>query len=300
MARSGELAQISAKGAVAAHHHHQAKIGGVAGEVVDIRAHQGLAAGQDHHGLVRQCRDVVEDAVHFNALSGLDRWGGVAGMLILGRTLPSPAMVEHLARAMTNRPVEAAGGRSWWYGESKRAIRLADGGTQILPGDHHADPLAEAIRWSICEAELIQAIGRGRGVNRTSETPLEVDLLTDVVLPVTIDTVLSWDEARPGRTDIMAARGVLLDNAADRARCFPDLWPTPEAAKQDRWRRVTNCYYRNISNSEMLRSSITVTYQPAGAGQKPRRAMFDLDVIEDPRAWLEQRLGTLILLDVER
>ncbi|CAA7621914.1 conserved hypothetical protein [Magnetospirillum sp. SS-4] len=239
------------------------------------------------------------DVVHFNALSGLDRWGGVAGMLILGRTLPSPAAVEHLARAMTNRPVEAAGGRSWWYGESKRAIRLADGGTQILPGDHHADPLAEAIRWSICEAELIQAIGRGRGVNRTSETPLEVDLLTDVVLPVTIDTVLSWDEARPGRTDIMATHGVMLDNAADRARCFPDLWPTPEAAKQDRWRRVTNCYYRNISNSEMLRSSVTATYQPAGAGQKPRRAMFDLDMIKDPKAWLEQRLGPLVRWDVE-
>jgi putative DNA primase/helicase len=92
---------------------------------------------------------------------------------------------------------------------------------------------------------------------------------------------------------------VMLDNAADRARCFPDLWPTPEAAKQDRWRTVTICYYRNIYNSEMLPSSVTVTYQPAGAGQKPRRAMFDLEVIQDPRAWLEQRLGQIIRWEME-
>ncbi|MBF0325790.1 MAG: hypothetical protein HQL42_12075 [Alphaproteobacteria bacterium] len=162
-----------------------------------------------------------------------------------------------------------------------------------------AAPAAMDIRWSICEAELIQAIGRGRGVNRTSETSLEVDLLTDVVLPVTIDTVLSWDEARPSRADIMAAHGVMLDNAAERARCFPDLWPSADAVRQDRSRSVTFRYYRNISNSQMSHSSVTVTYQPAGAGQKPRRAMFDLEVIRDPRAWLEQHLGKLIRWDAE-
>ena len=34
------------------------------------------------------------DAVHFNGLSGLDRWGDVAGLIVLGRTLPAPATVE--------------------------------------------------------------------------------------------------------------------------------------------------------------------------------------------------------------
>ena len=42
---------------------------------------------------------------------------------------------------------------------------------------------------AICEGELIQAIGRGRGVNRTAETPLEIDLLTDAVLPLTVQEV---------------------------------------------------------------------------------------------------------------
>ena len=77
----------------------------------------------------------------------------------------------------------------------------------------HADPVAEAIRWSICEGELIQAIGRGRGVNRTAETPLEIDLLTDAVLPLTIHEVVPWQQIRPSRRDLMALEGVVLENS---------------------------------------------------------------------------------------
>ena len=99
-----------------------------------------------------------------------------------------------------------------------------------MPGEVHADSTAEAIRWSICEAELIQAMGRGRGVNRTAGKPLQIDLLTDVVLPVTVNELVTWSELRPTRRDLMAARGVVLENAADMAACFPDLWPTAARA----------------------------------------------------------------------
>ena len=78
-----------------------------------------------------------------------------------------------------------------------------------MPGEVHADPTAEAIRWSICEAELIQAMGRGRGVNRTAENPLQIDLLTDVVLPVTVDELdrLVRTLPDPARPDGGARRG---------------------------------------------------------------------------------------------
>ncbi len=139
------------------------------------------------------------EAVHFNALSGLDRWGGVAGIIVLGRTLPAPATVETLAAALTGRvPLPASGDTGWWYGTTERRIRLARG-THALDGEQHADPTAEAIRWSICEGELIQAMGRGRGVNRTAETPLAIDILTDVVLPVTVSELIAWGELRPTR-----------------------------------------------------------------------------------------------------
>ena len=234
------------------------------------------------------------EAVHFNALSGMDRWREVAGLMVLGRTLPAPTTVEGLAGALTNRrPLVSRGDVAWWYEREERRIALADGGVHAVAGEVHADPTAEAIRWSICEGELIQALGRGRGVNRTAETPLEIDLLTDVVLPVAVHEVLAWDEVRPSRHDIMAAAGVELENAADMVRCFPELWDSHEAARKQTQRTGTICYYRDLSNSKLSHSSSVVTYRPAGAGQKDREARFDLAPIPDPRAWLEARLGTL-------
>ena len=135
-------------------------------------------------------------------------------------------------------------------------------------------------------------------MNRTADNPLQIDLLTDIVLPVTADEVISWEDLAPSRIDMMAARGVILDSAADRARCFPDLWPTHDIAKKDAQRRGTNCYYRSSYNSRMSPSSAVATYRPAGAGQKPRTATFDLDLIPDPRSWLVDYLGELASCEV--
>ena len=239
------------------------------------------------------------EAVHFNALSGLDRWGQIGGMIVLGRTLPAPCTVELLATALTGRvPAPNPEEAGWWYPMVERRVRLADDRTAPLAMEEHADPIAEAVRWSICEGELIQAMGRGRGVNRTAETVLEIDLMTDVVLPVTVDALVAWSDLRPTRRDLMALSGIVLENAADMAACFPELWPSADAARQDRSRSVTNCYYRNFYNSQMSHSSAEVTYRPAGPGHRARTARVDLSRIADPEAWLTNRLGPLTQCDI--
>jgi len=246
--------------------------------------------------------DILRDAglpprvetVHFSGLSGLDRWGDVGDLMVLGRTLPAPATLKAISAALTGRmPASETTQTGWWYGSCEKRIRLEGGKTHAVMGEFHADPTVEAIRWSICEAELIQAMGRGRGVNRSAETPLAIDLLTDMVLPVTVRKVLSWPAICPSRRDLMAARGVVLENAADMAVCFPELWNTTVAARQDRARSVTNGYYKTFYNSQMSRSSVAVIYQPKGAGKKPRSAIFDLDLIADPQKWLTARIGPL-------
>ena len=63
---------------------------------------------------------------------------------------------------------------------------------------------------------------------------------------------------------------------------------------------MTNGYYRSLYNSEMSHSSVWVVYQPEGAGQKPRRAAFDLTLVPDPEAWLAERLGSLATCQIER
>ncbi|WP_374293128.1 toprim domain-containing protein [Paenirhodobacter enshiensis] len=239
------------------------------------------------------------EAVHFNALSGLDRWGDVGGMIVVGRTLPAPRTVELIAMALTGRvPAPNPEDAGWWYPLAERRIRLAGERTAPLAMEAHADPIAEALRWSICEGELIQAMGRGRGVNRTADTALEIDLMTDVVLPVTVDALVPWSDLKPTRRDLMALSGIVLDNAADMAACFPDLWPTREAAKKDGQRKGTNGYYRDLYNSRMSPSSAEVTWRPAGPGHRLRTARVDLARIPDPEAWLTNRLGPLASFEI--
>jgi putative DNA primase/helicase len=279
---------------------------------IDLRARQCHRAGQPIDLLVVGQKAAIDalrsaglpprvEAVHFNALSGLDRWGGIGGLVILGRTLPAPRTVELNAMALTGRmPAPNPEDTGWWYSMVERRVRLAGDRTAPLAMEAHADAIAEAVRWSICEGELIQAMGRGRGVNRTAATPLEIDLLTDVVLPVTVDALVPWSDLRPTRRDLMALTGIVLENAADMAACFPELWPTREAAKKDGQRKGTNDYYRDLYNSRMSPSSAEVTYRPEGPGHRARTARVDLSRIPDPEAWLTNRLGPLASFEMRR
>ena len=278
---------------------------------IDLRARQCRRPGQAIDLLVVGQKAAIDalrsaglpprvEAVHFNALSGLDRWGGIGGMVVLGRTLPAPRTVELIATALTGRvPAPNPQDVGWWYPMVERRIRLAGDRTAPLTMEEHADPIAEAVRWCICEGELIQAMGRGRGVNRSAATPLEIDLLTDVVLPVSVDALVSWSDLRPTRRDLMALTGIVLENAADMAACFSELWSSAAAARQDRSRSVTNCYYRDLYNSQMSHSSTEVTYRPEGAGHRPRSARVDLSRIPDPEAWLTNRLGPLASFEMQ-
>jgi len=277
---------------------------------IDLRARQCHRRGQAVDLLVVGQKAAIDalragglpprvEAVHFNALSGLDRWGDIGGMIVLGRTLPAPRTVELIAMALTGRvPTPNPEEAGWWYPMVERRVRLAGDYSAPLAMEEHADPTAEAVRWSICEGELVQAMGRGRGVNRTADTVLVIDLLTDVVLPVMVDALAPWAELRPTRRDHMALSGIVLENAADMAACFPDLWPSAVAARQDRSRSVTNCYYRDLYNSQMSHSSAEVTYRPAGPSHRARTARVDLARIPDPEAWLTNRLGPLACFEI--
>jgi putative DNA primase/helicase len=117
-----------------------------------------------------------------------------------------------------------------WFDRVERGIRLRDGSGVAVTCDQHPDALAEALRWQVCEAEVGQAIGRGRGVNRTAETPLDIGILADVVLPLTIDQVEEW--AVPGLEVEMEAEGIWLESPTDMAKAWPAVWATAKAAKE--------------------------------------------------------------------
>ena len=89
------------------------------------------------------------------------------------------------------------------------------------------------LRAAICDDELIQAIGRGRGVNRTADDPLEVHVLADVALPLVHDQLLAWETVRPDLFQRMLLAGIAVDSPADAARLHPDaVLATRQQAKK--------------------------------------------------------------------
>lgn len=245
------------------------------------------------------------DLAHHNAVAGRDEWGpgpgreGVRLLVVVGRTLPRIDAAERMAAALTGAAVTTRASR---WDRVDTAILLADGTAASTEADRHPDPLTEAVRWQICEGELIQIIGRGRGVNRTAENPLEVLILTDRPLPLPVDEAVSWEALAPSPTDLMLAQaGVALESPTDASRCFDNLWRNPEAAKKASQRgQWGTSPYRESSKGECP-PLVRVTYQREGERQRPASLLFDPAAVPpvDLRGWLEDRLGMLAMLEVE-
>jgi hypothetical protein len=89
--------------------------------------------------------------------------------------------------------------------------------------------------------------------------------------------VVPWEA--PDRFDEMALRGAVLENAADMARAYPDLWESHEAARKAKQRSGTNSY-KSIYIKAFV--PLLVRYRPLGSGQKDRKDLFDQTTIIDP------------------
>ncbi len=183
----------------------------------------------EHYLLDLRLPDNVEVA-HFNATRGIDRWGGVRCLMTVGRTLPSPVDVEVLTENLTGWAIEKVSDGQW-YPRQSAGVDVGNGVGLSVQAEQHPDPMAEVVRWQICEAELIQCGGRGRGVNRLADTPLQLDVLSNVCLPMEVSQPIRWDDNAPGRIEEMVGFGLLPDGPAAAAMIYSDLWPTLKTVK---------------------------------------------------------------------
>jgi len=55
--------------------------------------------------------------------------------------------------------------------------------------------------------------------------------LTNVVLPIEVDEVTTWDAIQPKLAEVMRARGAVPVNYGDMAKAYPDLFVSRPAAK---------------------------------------------------------------------
>jgi len=196
---------------------------------------------------------------------------------------------------------------------------MADGTGRLSLAYRHPDRQVEAVRFAICEAELIQAIGRGRGVRRDEHNPLDVLLLTDVPLPLPVTILTTWRDLCDGAgpLEVLAARGVIPLDYRGIATTLPRWFKNARAvtdwfeyrpgaavrfralrAKAEKAERVVmgECVgipYKNIliGNSNTF---TTFRYRRAKVG-RANLVLVDTSMHPDARAAVEAVLGPVNL-----
>jgi len=239
---------------------------------------------------------------HFNAVAGRDEWKDVGTILTVGSPVPPPDSVERIAEALSGKVIERI---PEWYerGDVDRLLRV-EGGVQLVPtqADMHPDKIAESVRARISVGEVMQAIGRGRGVNRTADNPLEVIVLGDVALPIPVDEFISCPLQDLTPADFMlSAGGVAYEDASAAALAYPNLWPSAEAAKKAFQRQRSGTFSNEditIGDCPAPRRLVRVSYQRAGSGQKVAFAWLDTRLNPDFRGAVERALGPLAFFEL--
>ena len=240
------------------------------------------------------------DIAHFNAITGLNVWSEVSLLIAIGRTEPSPRAVEQNARALFGTDVAEVPpdeNGAIRYPRIPRGIRMHDGSGRGVDGNQHPDPRVEAVRWSICEAELLQAIGRGRGVNRQAGNPLQIDILTNVCLPIGVDELTTWDAIQPSLAEVMRARGGVPISYRDMAAAYPDLFSSARSAETALQRENPTQTSIEIYLIGVCVGFLSLPYRRTGTRGPAARLLFDPARIE-PAAWLAERVGPVTILGV--
>jgi hypothetical protein len=222
---------------------------------------------------------------HFNAIAGLDVYRDVRLLVVVGRPLPPAPEVGRLCGAFFG---QVPTGR---YRPTREGVRMCDGSVRAVRVMRHEDPKAELLRAAICDDEVIQAIGRGRGVNRTAANPLEVHVLADVALPLAHDRLLVWEMEKPTILQRMLLDGIAIDSPGDAAVLHPDLFINADQAQKAFERAGFSRQTPPIIIGEM--SAKSAAYRRPGRGRGWQRAWWVDGSAEEARAALERAIGLL-------
>lgn len=222
---------------------------------------------------------------HFNAMAGLDGFKDVAAIFIIGRPLPRDTALQAPCAALFDHVADGS------YGWQTGAVRMRDGSSRAVRVMRHQDATAEVIRAAICDDELIQDVGRGRGVNRTEDSRLEVHVLSDVALPLVHDTVVRWETVAPDVVQRMLLAGIAVDSPADAVALHPQFLTSGKQA-QKAFERIG--FKRQIPMSTYRGMSLkSAAYKRGGRGRSWQRAWW-MDGDADPaRRALEAALGPM-------
>lgn len=238
---------------------------------------------------------------HHNAVAGLNTWRDVRAEIVIGRTQPPPEAVEAMAEALTGVAVAPLRG---WY-ERHDAKRLDQNGRLTLAeADRHPNPIAESFRRSACGGGLLQIIGRPRGIDRTAADPVDIYVLTDIVLDLPIDGILTKADLDPSPDDkMLATGGIAYDSPMAASLAYPDLWTNRINAAAEWGRYRAKCGTFSYKESPIGKSTALrrFRFRFAGQGNDWCEGSFDPTIVapSDLQRQVEaQQRGALSVFEV--
>jgi putative DNA primase/helicase len=236
------------------------------------------------------------ELAHHGDITGIDRWKGCRHLVVIGRPLPTAEEACRITEALFGEYIPRR-----VYTPTKVNIRIvpdAQGNNAVeVMQMRHDDPNVEAVRRQVTEAAIVQAAGRARGIARTEETPLDIWLLTDIKVEE-LEPVHArlWGEFACNADAQMFARGLWLENHADAAMIYPELFTSAGALTKQRARAGNRTFlYKGLSIKKRPIAPPAlvslVRYIHSGVGARPSRALFLSPVEPDLQTWLRGRLG---------
>lgn len=174
-------------------------------------------------------------SAHFGAIRGRNDWEKIDRIMIIGREEPSPAAVEQIARAFAAHDDDAFESLARKpYPKAQRGIRKRDGSGHGIAVNFHPNTWADRVLKQIRDAEIVQAVDRIRPIFK--DEPIEITLLSPVVVDLTADQVIAWKDYRKGGTRIEHAlkqARVIPLSGREAARLLPTIWGNKRSADRD-------------------------------------------------------------------
>ena len=231
----------------------------------------------------------------FGNLRGLDAYKNYDVVIIAGREQTRAVVVEAVARALFYRdadPLVLPGE----YVDGRRRYRTRDGHIRFGPLQMHPDPRVQRIVEQSRERETEQAVARLRLVHRPE--PAEVFLLSNLPTRLIVDEFVAWNGLLPDKVEQAAQEsdGVVLLTPSEMARCYPERWPTRQAAKDYLRRRKLGAKSPIDPLGKMHPVSYRSTYS-GFRGPAPRALIPPHMSKAEAEAALAAIVGPLIVID---
>lgn len=236
--------------------------------------------------------------MHFGAVRGRNDVESVRWLLIAGRMQPSHYDSITMAETLTGLPVEGVSEQI----EAQRLWRDDRGQwTETTQVRGFTDPMAQACLKAVRDADLMQALGRGRGVNRTEADPLDVLVIGDGFLSVPVHNAAgAWADMT--RRDViegqLALGGIAYAGAKAAFYAYGTTLFTSHDAVKKALQRLGDIplidTYREMSPSPMA----LVRLKRSKRAPDWTEALIDLAQHPDPRAGIEAQLGELAAFEV--